>query len=394
MIEDLEKRIADLEQENHDLYDDLERLQEEILEKDAIISELQSSKGSKKATMKALKSQIAINLELKEKENRELKDKLGFLRKEKIKLQQELEKHTKNSQSTVIPIVRKQKPLNSLVEDLQATIAKLRAENKKLANEKDLTKKYDKIINQKDNEIELLQTKITELYEKIKTMEQTPTPIPKTPSFTKDLNIELQEKLNKTRLQLEAYKRKLDEYEKTTQVEKTQENYEVEELKAQIISLKQALDAKDSRKGESTTNLISTLTVELQEKLNNARAQITTLQEKIKVLNEEKVLKEEIVDFKTLMKLKGELKEEKEKNKSLKKKINEQERILDVKEKRIISLTNKAKNTTIKDEKGGFSYKAPVALRLRELSGIIDDLKKENSQQRQEILHLRNNETR
>ncbi|MFX1239509.1 MAG: hypothetical protein ACFE8P_17540, partial [Promethearchaeota archaeon] len=262
MIEDLEKRIADLEQENHDLYDDLERLQEEILEKDAIISELQSSKGSKKATMKALKSQIAINLELKEKENRELKDKLGFLRKEKIKLQQELEKHTKNSQSTVIPIVRKQKPLNSLVEDLQATIAKLRAENKKLANEKDLTKKYDKIINQKDNEIELLQTKITELYEKIKTMEQTPTPIPKTPSFTKDLNIELQEKLNKTRLQLEAYKRKLDEYEKTTQVEKTQENYEVEELKAQIISLKQALDAKDSRKGESTTNLISTLTVE------------------------------------------------------------------------------------------------------------------------------------
>ncbi|MFX1239508.1 MAG: hypothetical protein ACFE8P_17535, partial [Promethearchaeota archaeon] len=123
-------------------------------------------------------------------------------------------------------------------------------------------------------------------------------------------------------------------------------------------------------------------------------AQITTLQEKIKVLNEEKVLKEEIVDFKTLMKLKGELKEEKEKNKSLKKKINEQERILDVKEKRIISLTNKAKNTTIKDEKGGFSYKAPVALRLRELSGIIDDLKKENSQQRQEILHLRNNETR
>ncbi len=386
MTEELEKRIADLEQEVHDLYDDIETLQDEIMEKDAIISDLQTTKGSKKATVKALKSQIALELEQKEKENRELKDKLGFLRKEKIELQRELEKHSKSSQSTVIPIIKKEKPLNSLVEDLQATIAKLRVENKQLKHQKGQSGNGDKIISQKDKEIELLQSKITELYEKIKNKEND-LPVSPSASFTKDLTIELQEKLNKTRLQLETVKKKLAQYENKPQKEISLDNDEIDLLKIQIEGLKKELASKSAKAEEISSDNISALTIELQEKLNNSRTQISTLQDEVKSLKAEKAIIESKFDISLIDQLQKELKEQKELNDQLKKKIDEQDRILEIKEKRIISLTDKAKNKTTES---GTPYESSVALRVRELSGVIDELKKENAQQRSEILHLRN----
>ncbi|MBN1803249.1 MAG: hypothetical protein JW891_17190 [Candidatus Lokiarchaeota archaeon] len=388
MTEEMEKRIADLEQEVHDLYDDIETLQDEIMEKDTIISDLQSTKGSKKATVKALKSQIAMELEQKEKENRDLKDKLGFLRKEKIELQRKLEKHSKNSQSTVIPIIKEEKPLNSLVEDLQATIAKLRVENKQLKHQRGQSGNSNRVIAQKDKEIELLQLKITELFDKLKNDDKK-TIVPSSASFTKDLTIELQEKLNKTRLQLETTKKKLAEYENKAQKAIPLDNDEIDLLKMQIESLKKELASKSAKSGETSSDNISSLMAELQEKLNNARSQINTLQNEIKILKADKDKNESKYDASFIDKLKKELKEQKDLNDQLKKKIEEQELILGVKEKRIISLSDKAKSSN-KGIENGIPYDSPVALRLRELSGVIDDLKKENAQQRNELFNLRN----
>ncbi len=76
-------------------------------------------------------------LEKKDKYIRELKDRMGFLRKEKVQLQQELDKHNKrNPNSTVIRIVEKKEPLELLVKELQTKINNQKIIIKKLKQEK------------------------------------------------------------------------------------------------------------------------------------------------------------------------------------------------------------------------------------------------------------------
>ena len=108
------------------------------MQKDAIIQELTDPKGSKKGVSKAMQSKLALELKEREKEIRELKNKMGFLRKENVQLKRDVEKIDKSKLSTVIPITREQKPINSLVAELQDTIGKLRSENNRLKKEKTL----------------------------------------------------------------------------------------------------------------------------------------------------------------------------------------------------------------------------------------------------------------
>jgi hypothetical protein len=80
---------------------------------------------SNKKRKKSKDSKSAILIEEKEKEIRDLKDKMGFLRKEKVQLQQKVEQFIKeNPNSTVIRIEEEEQPLEILIKELQDKINK------------------------------------------------------------------------------------------------------------------------------------------------------------------------------------------------------------------------------------------------------------------------------
>ena len=110
---DLEKK----ELEIHELYDKIDHLEENLMKYEEIdIEEVLA--GKTKVIDKLMKSKLSVQLSSMEKENRDLKDRLGFLRKEKIQIQKELEKFKKPA-SSVIKIdemAGRKNPLNSLIE--------------------------------------------------------------------------------------------------------------------------------------------------------------------------------------------------------------------------------------------------------------------------------------
>lgn len=117
---------------------------------------------------KRMDSKLAIDLDEKNKKFRELKDKMGFLRKENSHLRQELEKIKHASSSTRINIedLRPEPLLNDLVQELQyivnnqrLTISKLKT-NK--VNKEDILEK----LRDKEEEIKLLKSEISQLNHK------------------------------------------------------------------------------------------------------------------------------------------------------------------------------------------------------------------------------------
>ena len=93
-------------------------------------------------------------------------------------------------------------------------------------------------------------------------------------------------------------------------------------------------------------------------------------------------------DFKS-QELQENIRKLKEENSLLNKKIKEQEHILSVKEERIISLSEKAKKPSLYDKPIKIDENTPIPLRVRELSSMIEELKKQNVEQRIEISELR-----
>jgi len=387
MSNDPQNRIAELEQEIHELYDDLENLQDEIMKKDAIILELSEAGGSKKSASKALKKHVAIEVEEKDKEIRELKNKMGFLRKEKMDLERELKKYTEKRSSTVIPIEEKKTPLKSLVDELQIKLKKLRTENNSLKKQLDtgISPEVDKSLNQKDDEIKMLKKKISDLTNK-SGMQRISAANKKSSSISSDLTSELQNKLNKAKIQIETLKNEIE------QKTKGKDKKEIENLKHEIEDLKYQLVMKEKGEKQPTTHSpgqFSGLSTELQEKLNTARRQIKNLRDQLK--NYETAGGSQITagaDFKS-QELQENIRKLKEENSLLNKKIKEQEHILSVKEERIISLSEKAKKPSLYDKPIKIDENTPIPLRVRELSSMIEELKKQNVEQRIEISELR-----
>lgn len=123
--EELRTRIGELEvesdQKEHEIIQYLEKIEQ--LEDTIMRLELLIPDESNKKRKKSKDSKSAILIEEKEKEIRELKDKMGFLRKEKVQLQQKVERFTKkNPNSTVIRIEEKKEPLEPLIKELQDKI--------------------------------------------------------------------------------------------------------------------------------------------------------------------------------------------------------------------------------------------------------------------------------
>jgi hypothetical protein len=120
---------------------------------------------------KKMDSKLAIQLDEKDKKFRELKDKMGFLRKENSQLRQELEKiKSTDSGSSRIKIedLRPEPILNDLVKELQDIV-----NNQRLTISKLKTKKVDREdilekLRDKEEEIKRLKSEISQLNHKKK----------------------------------------------------------------------------------------------------------------------------------------------------------------------------------------------------------------------------------
>jgi len=282
-IRELENVLEAKEQEVLKYLDKIEELEETLMKLESLISD-ENSKSSKKKWKKAKDSLLEMDLEEKEKIIRNLKDRMGFLRKEKIQLQRKLEQYTKEkSNSTIIRIEEKKEPFETLVKELQ-----------------DKINKQQILISELNIELKIKNDKI--------------------------------HSLNNTILGLE------------TKQQPIKDKYDVNPPK----------------------NVVDSLTEELQRKLNRAKLEIKDLQQQ---LEDYKIWKAPI--------------NENSQNEIIRELRNKLERI--TAQENTISDLNKISNQNI-----DLSSENPdLALRIRELKNLIEDLKTQNIQQRLEISKLR-----
>ena len=144
--EEFRDRISELERESdnkeHEIIQYLEKIEQ--LEDTIMRLELLIPDESNKKRKKSKDSKSAILIEEKENEIRELKDRMGFLRKEKVQLQQKVELFAKeNPNSTVIRIEEEQKPLEILIKELQDKINKQNFIIRDLQSQLNLNEKLD-----------------------------------------------------------------------------------------------------------------------------------------------------------------------------------------------------------------------------------------------------------
>jgi len=152
--------------------DKIEELEEIILRLEDLIPLEDVKKKSRKE--KRMDSKLAFELDEKDKKFRDLKDKMGFLRKENSQLRQELEKikYTDSSSSRIkIEDLRPEPILNDLVKELQYIV-----NNQRLIISKLKTNKVDKEdiiekLRDKEEEIKLLKSEISQLNRKKKDFE-------------------------------------------------------------------------------------------------------------------------------------------------------------------------------------------------------------------------------
>jgi len=137
--EDLKAKILELEDELkskdteiYDSYDRIGQLEETIMKLESLLQD-EDPKDSKKKKKSVRESKLEIELEEKERQIRDLKNRMGVLRKEKTQIQRELEIFTFKPKGTIIRIEEKKEPLEILVKDLQE---KIRKQNRILVLEK------------------------------------------------------------------------------------------------------------------------------------------------------------------------------------------------------------------------------------------------------------------
>ena len=148
--EDLRAKLGKLEVESDQkeyeiiqYLEKIEQLEDTIMRLELLIPDEEEKSNKKRKKSKDSKSVILI--EEKEKEIRELKDKMGFLRKEKVQLQQKVEQFTKeNPNSTVFRIEEEQKPLEILIKELQDKINKQNFQIKDLQSQLSSIEKLDR----------------------------------------------------------------------------------------------------------------------------------------------------------------------------------------------------------------------------------------------------------
>ena len=352
---------------------------EELEEKIMVLDELFPEEGvveTKKQAKQRTDSKLAMDLVEKDKQIRELKNKMGFLRKEKIQLQRELEQYTKKH-SMVIRIEEKKEPLETLVKEL----------NLKINKQQTLIKKLKEEINK--DEISALKAKIADLNKKLDHARSISRIIGEDSKSKKTKKIQEKLKTTTKKRKVRKLKKKLNKRtgkekkrvdhkgeQKPSYLSKKIEdlrkevnskNIKIKELRKEISSLeKSQARLASSISGGSPKDSFKALSEELQRKLNTSKKQISSLQKQIK---EYKVWKAPVEQD------------------------SQQEIIDELRSKLEKLLTQEAEAGESEGNRGPVRVvmedDLDLALRVRELKNMVEDLQKQNIQQRIEISALR-----
>jgi predicted nucleic acid-binding Zn-ribbon protein len=122
-IDDLEMELEKKEVEIAGYLDRIENLELENQELKLLVPDGESSDNKTNDDDNTQNEKVFFKLKTQEKDIRDLKDQMGYLRKEKTQLQSKLEALSRNNKS-VIRIEEKKPPLETLVQELQDKINK------------------------------------------------------------------------------------------------------------------------------------------------------------------------------------------------------------------------------------------------------------------------------
>ncbi|MFW9876883.1 MAG: hypothetical protein ACFFG0_27635 [Candidatus Thorarchaeota archaeon] len=426
-INGLKLEIEKKDIEIHNLLDRIDELEETIMRLEDLIPEDDSKKKSKKK--RSEDSRLAIEIDEKDKQIRELKNNMGFLRKEKLQLQQELERmKSRQSDSSVIRVedLRSEPPLNMLVKELQDTVNKQRSTINRLRSNliggDDLNEK----LIQKEEEIEILKSQNIELNQKIKDLSLESNKR-SDDSLSKNLIEDLQNQLTKTKRQVSELKQKLEKSDKKSKKEEKtatkvegykkeihelkdllkNKDHETKELKNQINSLKKAGIAAGSEKDDNTSSdMIKTLKEDLQNKLNKAKVKIKSLQDQVKSYQISKTPESGVPQTELEGKLKmqrdmamllqkqlktkeDEIETIKNEAVQIKRKYRQLENQLKFKDDRLEDLQRQLDSLNIQSYIQPGKEDPNLRLRVNELKNKVENLQKLSNEQKLEISQLR-----
>ncbi len=158
-INELEVELEKKQEEIYDNLETIENLEDTIIKLESLIPDEEDNEEDKKSKrQKLIEFEIALQLEDKEKQIRDLKNRMGFLRKEKIQYQQELEKlkRKENPSSTVINIedLKTSQPLEALVKELQGKVNKQKSIIDNIKRQYIDTSEFNDKIKEKEKVIE------------------------------------------------------------------------------------------------------------------------------------------------------------------------------------------------------------------------------------------------
>ncbi len=366
-IDNLEMELERNEEEILGYLDKIDNLEETIMRLELLIPEI----GEKKKGKKSKDSKLIFELEEKEKRIRELKDNMGFLRKEKVQLQHELENYKKRDKykSTVIRIEEKKVPFETLTKDLQSKINKQQI----------IIGRLKKEIRRED--VEDLHRKIAELENKLENTNHTNIPYfgnSESKSYTKEIQKSLiksdkkVKSLEKQLAKIKGKRRNRGKNKKNSEIgnyenlkkELKEKNSKIDDLNLEISNLKEVYSSDPAN--PQVKGQMSDLTVELQRKLNKAKAEIKTQQEQIKYYKVWKGPAKGNSQDEIIRELRSKLES-----------LSKQEQL-----KKDLSPSNGKANEEVGEDH-------QLSLRLRELKNVIEELRKQNIQQRFEISRLR-----
>ena len=431
-IQDLESELDKKEIQINFHLDKIDGLEVENMK----YQEMFDENAPKKKIKKAKEDKLNIELDAKDREIRELKDRMGFLRKEKIDLQKkfeldelELKKKRTASIISVEEIREKEKaPLNVLLQELQDKINKQESMIKRLKSKDIGSDEYNEILKEKDKKIEMLTDQIADLNDNLsktasdRELVEKLDDKPPSNNISKKLLEDLQNNLTKVKRRNTELKKKLEKYEKKDKSKKgTEENSQILELQNIISQLTSELEHKNKiieentissihRESESDADSLHSVVEELKSKLSKAKSQIASLQQaqkpsseslssgetegKLKIQREmASFLQKQLAEANNAVKTKEEeVTTIKTEAIRIKRKYEQLENLIKSKDQETNELNAdiQALKMQIYTQKTTTQVIHPdIKLRLKELQSLVDDLSKQTIQQRLEISQLR-----
>ena len=391
--DNLRKKIIGLQSElskkdnEINLYlDKIEGFEEEVLRYEEMFDE----NAPKKKIKKAKEEKLNIEIDVKDREIRELKNRMGFLRKEKMELKKkhdDLVRRTSDSSVISVEDLREKDkpPLNILLHELQDKLNKQESLIRRLKS-KDLgSDEYNKKIREKDEKIELLSDKITDLTEKNSSQIETNHV---DNNVTKNLLEELQKKLNKAKRQNEDLKKVITKYEKKNKDKKGE---------AEPIALKEVVEEFKSEISKSKVK-IATLQEQIKEGQNQEAPPVSIpqggVEGKLKIQREmASFLQTQLAESNTALKTKEEeITTIKNEAISIKRKYEELDNQFKLKDQKSNEIEAELDSLRIQIQTQANTTQTinpDINLRFKELESLVDDLSKQNIQQRLEISQLR-----